>query len=591
MIYRRPAFASVLTLCAASLVWGGTPSSWVRPAPPEFRAKASAGKPNPKRFLAQFANGYTEGRSGSLFWVGKPGVMFTESVTERNHGSSWDYDVHIPFVLYGPGQIRAVDMKNAAAQSYDVVKTFSALAGIDAPATSQGTAWVQAFAPRRKPVKALMVVVMDQVGYQDMVRYQSYMPTLSQFRKEGADFKEVRNAWLPSVTAMAHAGVGTGACPAQHGVSNNFLLRPDRTGIYDVFKNPAGQIDVSLENIPSFAQHLDEAFDNKPVIISQVYAHYAALAMAGKGRSAPGGDADVVVWYNSKTGKLESDERNFKLPAYMKGRSTHNLIQRHKASIEAQFLSRYPKVLGSMTSAVRATPFFAKWQANNALEMMMKEGVGRDDVPDLVMVNLKSSDATGHKFGHDHIAYPQCLAEIDRFLKASAQLLDARAGKGQWAIAITADHGLAPDDSKRRVMENLVQGLNAKLDGDKDGIGPLVSARAYQIYLNETELQEDGKTLEDVRELLKQDEDILYAWTKDEVAAAKQDDPSAALRIGRAQIGMKAQLSRTRRKVHSHAERSRARFRRGWKGHHARNGSPSLDSLAEQVLRAHPVKY
>lgn len=520
---RTLALAAALSLTVPQVACAAAPGA---PAMAPGAASVSrAGPDAPRAFLEAFARGYVQGLSGEVVWVSRPGVFFTEASTVRNHGSAWAYDTRVPLVFYGPGQVVARDMGAARAQSFDIPATLAAVAGVPPPPRSEGRAWTEILAPERKPVRALVVVMMDQVGTQDLERYLDRMPNLARWRRLGADFPEVRNAWLPSVTAMAHAAVGTGTLPGTCGVPSNFLLRRGGTEFYDVFRTPEGAIDLGLLRVPSFAEVFDEHFDNRPVVLAQVYAHYAALALAGTGRARAGGDADVVVWYDTVTGHLETDEDHFRLPEYLRERTTDELVTRHRKAFLEQFQGRVPAgALATLFArkAIRATPLFARWQADNLLEMVTREGVGQDETPDLVLVNLKATDATGHLFGHDHPAYPACLAEVDRMLGALEHLLDRRAGPGTWAVAVTADHGLVPDDGKRRVCEELVADLNRRLDHDGDGKGPVANSRAYELYMDPEEMAQDGVRLEEVREALAADPDVLHAWTRTEVEEARR---------------------------------------------------------------------
>ena len=533
---RRALLPTLLTLTAAAAPaadWiDPAAEAWHMPAPPEYRSAAHAGPWDADGVLEGYAQAYRKGKSGLIFWAGEPGVMFTERSTIRNHGSTWDYDRRVPLAFYGPGQIRRKHMGDAAGQSFHIPLTFSALADVPVPGHVEGRAWPEIFEPKREPVRALAIVVLDQVGAHDVERFADRMPNLSRIRSQGANFPEVRNAWLPTVTSCAHAGVGTGVPPRVNGVANNFFMKPDKTGLYDVFKHPHGGVDIDTLDVPTFGEWLDRFHDNESVIISQVYAHYAALAMGGKGKAREGGDDDIVVWYDPRAGRPTTDERYFRLPGYLRRRSVHKVVDRFRADIRAQFdtlTPEWPHRGAPEFRVVKVTPHFARWQAENFLTMVVRERVGTDDVPDLVMVNLKSTDAIGHVFGHDHRAYADALREVDTFLGKLMKLLDARAGEGRWALAITADHGLSPDDARRRVMEDLAAQLNEQLpDGDGDGKGPVVDGRAYMLFVDTDELAQDGLTLKDVRAQLEKDPDVRKAWTAADVEAVQRKLAKAA---------------------------------------------------------------
>ena len=94
----------------------------------------------------------------------------------------------------------------------------------------------------------------------------------------------------------------------------------------------------------------------------------------------------------------------------------------------------------------------------------MSDRPSLDDSQDLVQVNLKSTDAIGHRYGHDNPSYAACLREADRFLGAAERLLKRRAGEGRYLIAVAGDHGMVPDDGLARYNEDLALWLGHSLD-------------------------------------------------------------------------------------------------------------------------------
>jgi len=155
------------------------------------------------------------------------------------------------------------------------------------------------------------------------------------------------------------------------------------------------------------------------------------------------------------------------------------------------------------------------------LMAMEREGVCEDEVPDLVMINLKSTDAFGHNHGHEHPGYADTLAEVDRFLLAAERLLGEHCGEGGYLAAVTADHGLVPDDGARLVHEDYVRWLNQVLDarGDGDGEGPVTDVFGGHVYLDPEEGRQDRAGPEVVRRLLLEDPSVRHAWTEDQVRA------------------------------------------------------------------------
>ena len=499
-------------------VRGELASPGVGVARPGAAVLRRAGPDEPAGYLDRFARSYMAGRSGQIFYVVEPGYYLTFRWLDYNHGSPWDYDSRVPLVFYGPGQVRRRVLEGTGAQPYDIPATLAAALGIDPPPDSVGHGWGEVLEPEREAPRAMLVVVMDQVGFQDVERFAASMPTLARWRREGADFPDVELDYLPTMTAVSHSGVGTGGPPMTHGIVANTLVDPDNSSRVVYRAAETDRVQPQDARVPTFADWFDQKFANRPVVISQVYAEYAAVSMAGRGLSMPGGDADIVVWHG-KSGRPVTDDRFYRIPEYIASRDV--------ADLKAE---KGPDYLGfdlSKPGKEHEAAWYARWEAENALEMMRREGVGRDDAPDLVMLNLKTSDSFGHAHGHDHLGYRAALREIDRLLREASALLDEQAGEGRWLAVVTADHGLVPDRGSRLNYGDYKDWLNAILDarGDQDGEGPVIEFFGGQVHLDPAEAAEDGTDPAAVASLLASDPGIRHTWTEAQVRARQRTVP------------------------------------------------------------------
>jgi hypothetical protein len=70
--------------------------------------------------------------------------------------------------------------------------------------------------------------------------------------------------------------------------------------------------------------------------------------------------------------------------------------------------------------------------------------LGADDVPDLLTVSFSSNDLVGHCWGPDSHEVLDCTLRSDEVLAELLKHLDAKVGKGRYAVILTADHGICP---------------------------------------------------------------------------------------------------------------------------------------------------
>jgi predicted AlkP superfamily pyrophosphatase or phosphodiesterase len=90
-------------------------------------------------------NGFNRGRSGDVWLITKPLWFFAEGQLPTTHGSAYNYDTHVPVIIFGPG-VRA-GRYNADCSPSDIAPTVAALLGVEPPSNRTGRVLVEALAP------------------------------------------------------------------------------------------------------------------------------------------------------------------------------------------------------------------------------------------------------------------------------------------------------------------------------------------------------------------------------------------------------------------------------------------------------------
>jgi hypothetical protein len=128
-------------------------------------------------------------------------------------------------------------------------------------------------------------------------------------------------------------------------------------------------------------------------------------------------------------------------------------------------------------SALGCTPMLSEYLVGLAEAAVAEQGLGLDDVPDLLALSISGTDCAGHVFGPDSWEYVDHLVRADR---AAGQWLTRLATRIPVTVLITSDHGVAPlpesvPAPKGRISwQPLEQGLEAALV-QKFGAGPWLS--------------------------------------------------------------------------------------------------------------------
>jgi hypothetical protein len=101
--------------------------------------------------------------------------------------------------------------------------------------------------------------------------------------------------------------------------------------------------------------------------------------------------------------------------------------------------SAYAKSRGSF----RNTPFGNTLTLEFAQEALSAYQLGKGNATDFLTINCASTDYVGHMFGPNSIEVEDTYLRLDKDLANFFKVLDAKVGKGQWLVFLTADHGAA----------------------------------------------------------------------------------------------------------------------------------------------------
>ena len=91
-------------------------------------------------------NGFYRKRSGDVWLVTKPFSFFVEGDLPTTHGSPYNYDTHVPVILFGSG-VRP-GRYNAECSPTDIAPTLAAMLGIEPPPNRTGRVLAEALAPQ-----------------------------------------------------------------------------------------------------------------------------------------------------------------------------------------------------------------------------------------------------------------------------------------------------------------------------------------------------------------------------------------------------------------------------------------------------------
>jgi arylsulfatase A-like enzyme len=90
-------------------------------------------------------NGFNRERSGDVWLITRPLCFFVEGELATTHGTAYNYDTHVPVILFGPG-VRP-GRYNGDCSPSDIAPTLAAILDIEPPSNRTGRVLVEALGP------------------------------------------------------------------------------------------------------------------------------------------------------------------------------------------------------------------------------------------------------------------------------------------------------------------------------------------------------------------------------------------------------------------------------------------------------------
>lgn len=445
---RRALLAGLLSmgLVSSTCVGGSAPVPGAPEGAPTLREMAEA---LGSEIVERLRVGYVPGRSGEVVLVTEPwntvaqwpGGLRGEADPRTTHGAPWDYLMRVPIVLRGPGHVRSGMSSERSVEVTDLAATFADLLGFDFDAPD-GRVLHEALLPRdgrNGPPALVVLVVHDGGGWNVLERWPRAWPNQRRLSLEGVTYTNATVGSAPPVTAPVHANMGTGAHPRDHGLPENTGRRPDG----EVSELYFHEGDPRLLDAETVGDAWDRANDNRPWVGMVGYEPWH-LGMMGHGAQAAGGDRDVAVLWEREEERLWSNEEFYRVPEYLPGRSA---LDRHLRELDARDGRMDGRWRGNDLTdplLIPGTPAFVAYQAEVLLELVRREPIGRDDLTDLLFVELKPSDTAGHLWNMENPEVRDVLEEQDRALGDLVSLLDREVGPESYVVMVSADHGQTP---------------------------------------------------------------------------------------------------------------------------------------------------
>jgi predicted AlkP superfamily pyrophosphatase or phosphodiesterase len=309
--------------------------------------------------------------------------------------------------------------------------------------------------------RLVLLIAVDQFRYDYLTRFRSdYNAGFTKLLANGAVFTNAYLEHYPTVTAVGHATMLSGATPSVSGIIGNDWFDRESgasvASIADETVKPAGAADAAkasprrllvstLGDEMKLAAGAPRGSANAPHVIGISLKDRAAIMPVGRG-------ADAAYWFDTKTGSFVSSTYYMNdVPAWVAAfnsrRPADSLAGQAWLALSAgtPLLKQLPKETDSkLYEAVYGSPFGNQMLVDFTTTALAEERLGQRGLVDLLSVSFSSNDSVGHTFGPDSPQVRDIAIRTDRAIGQLLDRVDKLVGLQHTIVALTADHGVAP---------------------------------------------------------------------------------------------------------------------------------------------------
>ena len=375
--------------------------------------------------------------------------------------------------------------------------------------------------------KLVVGIVVDQMRWDYLYRYYAryHSNGFKRLLNEGYSCENTQVDYIPTVTAAGHTCIYTGSVPALTGIAgNDWIIQATGKGTYctaDTTVQTVGSTSKAGQMSPR--NLLTTTVTDELKLATNFRSKVIGIALKDRGGILPAGHtADAAYWFDDKTGNwITSTYYMADLPQWVKDFNDQKLAETYlkldwntlypietyvqstpdNSKYEGKFKGTDAPTLPVKTSAlykgnlglIRATPYGNTLTLDFAIAAINAEQLGQHAVTDFLAVSLSSPDYIGHQFGVNAVEIEDNYLRLDREIANFLVYLDAKVGKGNYTVFLTADHGAAHNTAflndhniPAGVWDDgaVLNGLN-KVLVDKYKAQPEVrSLNDYQVNLN-----------------------------------------------------------------------------------------------------------
>lgn len=366
-------------------------------------------------------------------------------------------------------------------------------------------------------------LVIDQMRWDYLYYYYNEYGEegLKRLLNGGFSYENCQINYSPAVTAIGHTSIYTGSVPAIHGIAGNYFYEDGKSKYccYDSTVSSVGSTSKEGQMSPrnmlctTIGDELHLATDFRSKVIGVALKDRAAILPAGH-------SADAAYWWDTSAGHfVTSSFYTDKLPAWV---DEFNSKNHTKPGFNIK----------TNDDGVTYTFRMAEAAIDN-------EKLGQTDgETDMLCVSISSTDAIGHTYSTRGAENKSVYMRLDRDLAEFLNHLDAKVGKGNYLLFLTADHGASHNYNflkQHRIpaggwdYDKSTKELNSYLRSKFPSLKaePVLGEDNYHFYFNPNAFEPSQKQdiIDAAVEFLRQDPQFLWVVDNNKAASSNVPEP------------------------------------------------------------------
>jgi predicted AlkP superfamily pyrophosphatase or phosphodiesterase len=347
---------------------------------------------------------------------------------------------------------------------------------------------VQPAAPRPRAPKLVVLISVDQMRGDYVDRYgHQWSKGLKRLITEGAWFRQADYPYYTTVTCPGHASISTGTVPAVHGMVENQWLDRANNRLTSCTTDAAEQLityGVPVTGAGHSARRLmSTTLADELRLQGAVPPRVVSVSLKARSAITLGGhQPDAVIWLDEADGEWVTStafaktpvtyfadyiaahpltaemgrtwDRSLPIDRYVGEYSSAN--RRRYALVTSEFphvvKGKGDEVRGAFTDAWESSPYSDAYLAALSTAALDALKLGRGRGTDMLAISFSALDKTGHDFGPDSHEVQDVLIHVDAQIGALLDKLDRDVGKGNYVVALSSDHGVAPVPERMRAQ-------------------------------------------------------------------------------------------------------------------------------------------